>query len=450
LNDLNQATVAPWSWQDLGRQVFDLRRSRAFRGHASNAAFGVIEYLCQPLWAVLSAPYLVPRLGLDQYGIWMLVSAFAGTVGILHVGLGDATIKYVSAYRGRNDAAGVARIVSGTLALSLLFGGLSALTLFFAAPFFVGHVFKIHPANYREAVQAIQLGALVLWIQCVYQVFANTLKAHEQYGPPTKIAVFTKSAVMIAAIVLVALGHGVVSILVATAVIWLLGTICQAIAMRPFVSGDWLWPSLDRAAWRELLGFGSYSWMQNTAGVVFSQADRLLVAAVLGTAPLTYYVLCVQVAQQIHGLVAAAFGFLFPHISSKHEAGNRNGIRRAFKLAVMVNIGLSVCLTLPLVVAGRRLLTLWMGPQFAAQSHVVLVVLAIGFCALSVNVAPHFTLLGLGQVRFVSFTNVVGGLLSLAGAALLISPLGLIGVAAGRLFYGPAISINYLKVAKTV
>jgi O-antigen/teichoic acid export membrane protein len=77
-----------------------------------------------------------------------------------------------------------------------------------------------------------------------------------------------------------------------------------------------------------------------------------------------------------------------------------------------------------------------------------LIILALGFCLLSLNVVPHFTLLGLGKVRFLSITNAVGGIVSLVGAALLIPAFGLIGAAAGRLFYGPIISLNYLKVSK--
>jgi O-antigen/teichoic acid export membrane protein len=439
-----------WDWQDIGRQVLGLRRSRIFHGTASNSAYSLIEYIAQPALMVISAPFLVGRLGLDRYGIWVLVSSFTGTVGIFQIGLGDAIIKYVSSYKGRNDTAGVSRIISGTLALSALLGALPALVLFLAAPYLVHHVFKINPDNYLEAIRAIQIGGLLLWIQGIFQVFSNTLKAYEEYGPPAKISVLVKSATILGAVCLVFLGRGVVAILLVTAAVTLAGTYLQAAAARRVLQVPSLWPRLDRKAWSAILGFGFYSWIQNAAGVAFSQADRLLIAMMLGTGSLTYYTLCVQVAQQIHGLVAAAFGFLFPHISAKHEAGNKRGVRNAFRLAVLVNVGLSVALTAPLVLLGRRILTLWMGAEFATHSYQVLIILAVGFCALSLNVVPHFTLLGLGKVRFLSFSNLLGGTISLVGAALLIPPFGLIGAAAGRLFYGPAISVNYWKVEKSL
>lgn len=450
MSGMDQAVPEMWTWRNLGRQIAGLRQSHAFRGSASNATYGLVEYIAQPALIVLSAPYLVPRLGLEQYGIWMLVNAFTGTVGIFHVGLGDATIKYVSGYKGRRDSDGVQRVISATLALSAILGGISALCLALAAPFLVHHIFKIAPNRYGEAIHAIQAGSLVLWIQSIYQVFANTMKAHEVFGPPTKIAVGVKVATVVAAVALVALGYGIVSILLATAAANFVGTIVQAVAMQRIVGGNCFLPVVDRGTWREVLGFGCYSWIQNAAGVAFSQADRLLVAAMLGTVPLAYYTLCVQLAQQIHGLVGAAFGFLFPHISAKHESGNKRGVRRVFRLAVAVNVVLSIAFMVPLVFWGRTILSVWMGRAFATNSYFVLAILAVAFCALSINVAPHFTLLGLGKVRFVSITNVVGGVLSLIGAAVLIPSLGLVGAAAGRLFYGPVISMNFLKVAKSL
>lgn len=450
MSETNQPAVGVWAWKGIGSRIAELRRSHAFRDSASNATYGLLEYITQPVLIVVSAPFLVSRLGFDQYGIWMLVNAFTGTMGIFHVGLGDATIKYVSAYRGRNDSAGVQRTLSGTLALSALFGFVAALGLYFAAPLLVEHVFKIAPIHYLEATRAIEAGSLVLFLQSIYQVLASALKAYEAFGPPSKISVFVKSGTIVGAVVLVALGYGIVAILLLTAGFTLLGVVAQAYAAARILGVRSFWPSMDRKSWREVLGFGCYSWIQNAAGVAFSQSDRLLIAAMLGTVPLAYYTLCVQIAQQVHGLASGAFGFLFPHISARQESGNRRAVRRVFRLAVLVNLALAVVLALPLVLFGRKILTLWMGSMFAEHAHAVLAVLAVAFCALSINVAPHFTLLGLGKVRFVSLMNVFGGALSLGAAALLIPAFGLIGAAAGRLFYGPAISMNFVKVTKSI
>jgi O-antigen/teichoic acid export membrane protein len=222
--------------------------------------------------------------------------------------------------------------------------------------------------------------------------------------------------------------------------------IFQAIAARRAVGSLNPFPTFGRNALVEVFSFGCFSWLQALAAVVFSYADRFLVAAILGTAPVAIYVLCVQATQPIHGLAAAAFNFVFPHISSRHEAGEIDGPRRVFRLALLSSVGLSLALAAPLVLSGKPLLTLWMGSQFATQSYLVLAVLAVAYTILAINIVPHYTLLALGSVRFVSVVNIAGGILSLVAAALLIPSFGLLGAAAGRLFYGPAVALNFLKI----
>src|SRR5437764_8660023 len=102
----SSAIAENWSFS---KRLAALRKSRTFRASFSNSSYSVAEYLAQPASMLLAAPFLVARLGLSQYGIWMLVSAILGSIGVLSTGFGDATVKYVSAYRGRNDALGVER-----------------------------------------------------------------------------------------------------------------------------------------------------------------------------------------------------------------------------------------------------------------------------------------------------------------------------------------------------
>jgi len=84
--------------------------------------------------------------------------------------------------------------------------------------------------------------------------------------------------------------------------------------------------------------------------------------------------------------------------------------------------------------------------EFAKQAHVVLAILVMAHLILAINIVPHYTLLAFGKVRFVSIVNILGGILSLAGVALFVPPFGLVGAAIGRLLYGPAVALNFIKL----
>jgi O-antigen/teichoic acid export membrane protein len=430
----------------LTQNIADLRNSRNFRESAGNAAYSIAEYIAQPVSMLLAAPFLVHKLGLQQYGIWMLVSAILGSMGILSTGFGDATVKYVSAYRGQDNSDGVQRTIRATLTINMFLGALFGILVWLVAPFSVEHVFKIEPVFHLASIQAIRISAVILVLRSIESVFVSTLRAYERYGPPVKLNVFLRCIVVISAVVLAALGRGVVAIMAATLFWSALIVVLQAAAARRVVSILNPLPTLEKSALAEVFSFGCFSWLQSLAGVAFTYADRFLVAAMLGAGPVAIYVLCVQATQPIHGLSAAAFNFVFPHISSRHEAGEVHGPRRVFRLALLSSLGLSFGLAFPLVIFGKPLLRLWMGADFASQAYVLLAVLAAGYLVLALNIVPHNVLLALGNVRFVSAVNIFGGTCSIIIAAALIPSFGLLGAAIGRLVYGPAITFNFFKI----
>ena len=442
-----KASGAQSFWRSSEGKAFGkLRSSRNFRESAGNAFYSIAEYIAQPLSMLAAAPYLVSKLGLSQYGIWMLVSAILGSMGILSTGFGDATVKYVSTYRGQDNQVGVERTIRATLTINTLLGLLFGLLIWVSAPYAVDHIFKIEPVLHVASLQAIRISAVILVIRSIESVFVSTLRAFERYGPPVKLNVFLRAIVVVSAVVLAAMGRGVAAIMVATLFWSALVVVLQVFAARRVVSTLNPFPTFDRKAIIEVFSFGCFSWLQALAAVAFSYADRFLVAAMLGTAPVAIYALCVQATQPIHGLAAAAFNFIFPHISSRHEAGETHGPRRVFRLALLANVALSAVLAAPLVFFGKALLKLWMGSSFAQQAYPVLAVLAVAHLILAINIVPYYTLLAFGYVRFVSLVNIGGGVLSLAFVALFVHPWGLVGAALARLFYGPVVALNFLKI----
>jgi O-antigen/teichoic acid export membrane protein len=432
-----------WASQ-VGRQMAGLRNSSSFRVSAGNSAFSIAEYLAQPAAMLLAAPFLVHHLGLQQYGIWMLASAILGSVGILSTGFGDATVKYVSTYRALNDFAGVERTIRATLTINTVLAVMLGALVWIFAPFVVHNVFKIEPALQGVSMTALKISAVILVLRSSESVFVSTLRAFEKFGPPAKLNVFLRAIVVVSAVVLTAMGRGVVEIMLATLFWSAVVVILQADAARRVAGKFHVLPTLQYGALREVFSFGCYSWLQALTAVSFSYADRFIVAALLGTGPVAVYVICVQAVQPIHGLTAAGFNFLFPHLSARHEAGEVRGPRRVFKLALLTNVVVAGLLSLPFLLLARPILQLWMGNQFADQGHLVLPILTISYAALAINVVPHNSLLALGRVRTVAALNIAGGLALLGIMAILIPHSGLVGAATGRAIYTILLAVGYL------
>ena len=422
---------------------FDLRqRSEAFRLSARNASWSTIDYLVLPLLLLLVLPYLVFRLGSDRFGIWTLVNALTGLTGVFQFGLSDATIKYVSSYRAREDWRGVHRVVRSTLSVYGLLGFLTAVAAYAIAPLLAHHVFRIEPALQPMAISAIRVGGIGMAVRFLSSVFSAAVQGCERYDLSARVTIPVKALTMLAVVSLAALGLSVPAILWATVAISAGGAVATALVARRLVPGMVIWPSLDRSALREVFGFGLYSWLQSIASTVFAQADLLLVGALLGTTTVTYYSVCQRLAAQIHALPAAGSSFLFPLSSAAAEQGNLHRMRAVYSRSSNIVTAVAAATGVPMLLFSRSILTHWMGADFAAHTSGLLKVLAFSYALLATSIVPYNLLNGTGHVRI----NTLIGWVSIAivvGAALLLVPLfGLTGVAWAKVAnLGPLIAL---------
>jgi O-antigen/teichoic acid export membrane protein len=423
-----------------------LRSSARARASLRNSLYGAGEYVALPLTMLLAAPFLLHRLGLPQYGLWMLASAAVTSTNLISTGFGDAALKYASMYRSKNDWKRLEDILRVNLAINLMLGGMLALFMWYGSPLAARSLFKIDQSLQSAAVAAFRVGSAILVLRCVESVLVAALRAHERYGPSVAINVISRAAIVITACSLVSRGHGIVGIMTGTLCIVIVSTVLQVAAARAVIGRISLMPSLNKAALSEVFGFGFFSWLQAVAGCVFSQADRLLIGALLGTSAVAYYSVCVQAAQPIHGLIAAGLHFLFPHLSARVSRAPARELRALVLSIFQLNVMVAVVLSLPLVLFSKFILRLWMGTVFAQQAWMVQSIVAVGFALLALNVTAHYALLALGQVRLVSMLNLAGGATMLVAMALLAPRLGLAGAAVGRLIYGPITLLMYWRL----
>ena len=413
-----------------------------------NGAYAIAEYVSQPLGLLLAAPYLLRHLGASQFGIWVLASAAVNGGNLLSSSFGDAAVKFGAMYRGRNDSAGVARVVRGMITINLALSGLFAIALWVLAPYAASHIAHIEAGLQHACTQSFRIGSLLLIVRSIDSVFACTLRAFERYGPPVRIAIFSRASALVVAIALVAHGFGVVEIMLATLCVASLAAIAQGIAVRAIAGKIVLLPSLHRETLSLIAGFGCFSWMQALSAVVFGQVDRLVIGLLLGAPAVACYALCAQAAQTIHGIAGAGLHILFPHLSSRFETEPLAGLRHTVWIAFKTNLLLAAVLGAPMVLLSRPLLSLWMGADFAHQAWLTLSILGASFALFALNVTAHYALLAVGKVKLVTSLNLAAGAAMFSLMLLLTPKYGMVGTACARLITGPITCILYYPLYK--
>jgi O-antigen/teichoic acid export membrane protein len=412
----------------------------------ANAIYGVLDYLAYPIGMLLLAPVVLRNLGVQQYGIWTVATAAVSAGSIIASGFGDANIQHVATQRSTGDPDAVVRTVRSTMGIHLILGAAMALIGWAVAPYVAAHVSPSLPLR-RICLWSLRIASLLMLVRTVESVCISTQRAFERYGAAVRISILARLLTLAAAAALTYLGSDVAGIMVATAILLVLGVWMQFIHLKRLLRVDSLIPAFDRSATKALFAFGIFSWVQAVSGVVFSQSDRLITGVSLGATAVASYALCVQMAQPIYGLAASGLHFLFPYLSGRRVTASAAAFRRAVLLAFVANLLLVSTGLVILLLFGNRVLYAWGGAAVAESARPVLPMIAWGSALLGLNVTGYYAMLALGRVKTVTWLNVGGGAIMMLLMAWLLPHHGVRGVAIARLFYAPITLLLYVPLA---
>ncbi len=381
------------------------------------------------LLAIALTPFLLRRLGQDEYGLWLLATTLTFTSGYLNLaelGMQQAAVRLVAEARQRGDRQAASEVVSTTVAV---FGGLG-LVLGIALTALAGllaQVFSVpssleHMAMLTFAVVGVQIavdlptaGILAFW------------EGSQRFGVSRGIDVGTRLAWAALTVVVVRAGHGVLAVAVVSLAAAVLGFLVNLafLCVQGEVS---LGPrSVSRAAARQLTGHGAPMLVLRILGVTYTQMDRAIVGIALSTVAVARY----EVAYKLHATAALALGVapsaVLPAAAYLRQEAGPDRLRRLFLRGTKYAIAFG----LPVAVAGmiysRPLIVTWVGSGFADLADEARLFLL--FPAFTIGIVVGQAMLtGIGRMRELLTYHVVAVLLNLGVSIVLVDDLGIAGV----------------------
>jgi O-antigen/teichoic acid export membrane protein len=373
----------------------------------------------------------------------MLLTAAVALGGVFNAGTGAATIKSVSSGIGRNAAGNTERTVNASVAIAFLGGGFLALLLF--SIFWFGASTILGRMGDPELIRLTgTVAALLVWLEQLDNVFSSAMKGAEYFAQAARVEIVSKTSQVAAAALIMVASPTLWSVYLILLIVALLRLSAKIAVAKRLLRITRVRPSLANVS--EILHFAKWGWLQGVGGVLFGVADRVLVGALLGATSLTYYSIASQLTMQIHASSAAGLSVIFPILSRKLEARDNFSLRRATLSALGGNVIVGSALAITLWLIGAKLLEFWLGEVQAGPVFDVLPYLIIAYWLLAVNVTPHYVLLSLGKIRYVSISNLVAGFVLVVAIAVVAPLYGLDGVAAARILYGLVILVNFVPL----
>lgn len=328
------------------------------------------------LVGVVTIPRIVRGLGTDGYGILSIAFMVLGYFSIFDLGLSRATVKFVAEHLSAEQIHKVPGLVWTSLGLLVALGcACGALAATFV-PMAVIRYFKMPPSFVGEAKTSLFILCAAMPVMLSNDALRGVLEAMQRFDLvncvkiPGSICFYLFAALAVTYNVRV---PGVVLILVLIRLSTSFVYLALCFRVLPNLRNSF---GFSRQAIRPLATFGGWIMVSNIAAPIFGSIERFIIAAVISVGALTYYSVPFDLVTKVLIFPASMAPALFPYFSY-HGSRGGSEVAAVTSKSIKYLLLLMSPVTVILCVFAKDILSLWMGQQFAAQSSVVMQLVAI-------------------------------------------------------------------------
>jgi O-antigen/teichoic acid export membrane protein len=398
--------------------------------------------------AIFLFPFIARNVGLTDYGIWLLISSMS-LIFMTDFGMGASATRYTTETSTRGDTEGLNRVLSSTLLFSLFAGTLLTVV-------FVGSIALLwRSLNIPEGDRDLAMTMVVLAASGNFllglpaSVFRYVLAGVHRYDIANAcllLQIVTRLGLVVAFLVG---GLGIIAVAISDVVATLGAGIVTVAACRRVVPGMRI--SRGFVSLRLLKQMAPYSaqvFVMSIAALVILQADSLIIGVFLPVAMVTLYVGAFRVYQVCRDLTLGVMNALVPEAARSNVLGDEERLRTLFVHGTKYANAVLLLLLVPVLVFAEPTLVAWAGDEFATVADVTQL---LGLSLLISN--NHLIALGLltgtGKIGPYTRYHIVWAASNVALSALLVQPLGLIGVALGTAIPVCILEPLYVRTALT-
>ena len=394
-----------------------------------NTAFNSGAYIVNLGVGLVVSPVLLAALGVQRYGLWSLLWAITGSLGLLDLRTAAALTPLAATAWAREERDRVVRLVTTGLTFYAALGILEvgAVLLWTRVPGLMAWL----PGPLREeGAFALIAAAAVFAVNSVTLVFTSLLHAFQRFDLAARI---TMAVTVFRGTVLVAVawsGGGLRELVLAEGSVACLQGLLSARVVRRLLPEVRLRRRPDPGAFRELVRFGGKLQIAHIAHLISLHADKLLLSAFLGLTAVAYYDLGQKIAYVMRGLPLLLISATMPVVSAMDARGDRERLWEFYLKCMRIVIFAATPLLVFTMTGAREILIAWAGVTALEASQAVWL-LALGYYLFLVSVMANNVSIGMRKPELEMRRSMLAGALNLGLSASLIPLIGFAGAPLG-------------------
>ena len=411
---------------------------------ARNTAWNYGGFAINLATNLLMFPFVVHRLGDAASGVWLLLAAVTGYMGLLELGIVPSLTQTIAEALGRGERDGASRAASSSQALLAVLAALSLLLLA-GAPALVGAL-SIPPNLETQALVALRVAIVGFALRMPLATFQGILLGSQRQDRCNQLWIAVGLAKFFGAAIVLTLGYGLVALVATEMIVHLLAGILQIRWVFVEIPSLRLsWRLVSYAEVRHLLSFGTAILAVSVCTLVIEEADRLVVASFLPIAMVTHYAAAWKLYMFAFALTTTFVQAVSPIAARLHGLSERRELTLLFLRTTKYSTIIAWPLVLTLGFAGGFLLHVWLGEAFD-NSLPTVQVLVVAFIVTAYNHAGYSALIGMRRVGPLVWRYFVPqAILNLALSIFFVRRLGIVGVGLGTMLPAIALEGAYLR-----
>lgn len=356
---------------------------------------GALVPLCVTL---LTVPIYLHVVGIARYGVILVAWSMLGYFGFMDLGLSRATTHALAKIAHTGEAEAKAHIFWSSAILNCALGLIGCAILWVIGSILMGHVLKIDPSIYHEAIASVPWIAAMLPLALMFGVGVGAVEAHDRFGtlnviqsaglilgqilPLAAVSIYGPSLNIIMPIMFSVR-------LVTTTATFYLALKVQKINFRPV---------LDFTIVKSLFGYGGWVTLTNLISPLMTSADQFVIGSIRNVNVVPFYAVPLNIVSRTLIVPSTICRSLFPALARNEDNGRKNIVSKAL-------LSMTLVMTLIYIVAiltGHLFLQAWLGTDIANKGSMVFRILCVGAWANSFGFVLFTALQGQGRPKIIA------------------------------------------------
>lgn len=394
----------------------------------------------------IMTPVFVHNLGKYDYGLWEMIGGVIGYMGMLDLGLRPAISRFAAKHHAENDQVALQSVYVSALAFMAVVGAFLFLFFFLWGTWFSGSLAPTGEPSQKYTLLLIIVGAY-LFISFPGYVAESYLEGFQHYYLKNNITIINSVVGSMFLYTLITPENGILLLAGINGVglsikyvffMWILSR--PAYGAIKATQGRYSWPRL-----KELIVFGSKSFIQGLASRVESATDALVIGLILGPAMVPFYSIPANLTQYIRILgwtITHPFMPLFSDLNAKFYD---EMIRQVFVKSSRYVVSVVFAMGTGALILGVPFISFWLGKEFGDKARLIIVFLV------SFSVLPFINPFATRYLTAINMHGIFAKLMPISASInislslILVYPFGLEGVAFASVVPGLIFVPLYLR-----